>query len=184
MKRSFDIAARLAELDGDGQTTGQFEMVVTADGDWHYQGSRIPRPELVKLFATALHRAEDGRYWLVTPFETGRVVVEDAPFTVVELVVEAPGPDQAIRLRTNLDEWVTLDADHPLVMRRPPEGEHPAPYVTVRPAAPGRLALEARLLRPVFYELVELAETAGTAGDELGVRSRGRWFSLGRIHQT
>jgi hypothetical protein len=184
MRQPFDIAARLAELSCDGRTAGQFEMRITADGDWHYQGSRIPRPELVKLFATALHRAPDGHYWLATPFEAGRVSVEDVPFTVVELSVEKAGLDQVIRLRTNLDDWVTLDAAHPLVMRQPPAGRHPAPYLVVQPPQPGRLALEARLLRPVFYELVELAEAAGPAGDELVVRSCARCFSLGRVAPT
>jgi uncharacterized protein len=178
--RTFDIGARLAALTGHAGAEAEFTMRITANGDWHYQGSRIPRPALVKLFATALQRALDGSYWLVTPAEAGRVEVEDVPFTIVELAVDAPGPGQTIRLRTNLDEWLTLDADHPLTMRRSGARVSPAPYVVARPAAPGRLALEARLLRPVFYELVELA-APDDATDSLAVTSAGARFSLGRL---
>lgn len=183
MRRPFDISARLAELTADPAAPMPFTMRIEADGDWHYQGSRIPRPPLVKLFATALQRAPDGSYWLVTPVEAGRVEVEDVPFTIVELAVDEPGPDQVIRLRTNLDDWLPLDAEHPLRMRAPPGSPSPAPYVVVRPAAAGRLALEARLLRPVFYHLVELAEL-DDATDSLEVASAGRRFGLGRLDPT
>ena len=178
VKRPFDLDSRLAALNQAGAS--QFSMAIDAAGRWHYQGSPILRPALVQLFATALQRAADGSYWLVTPFEAGRVEVADVPFTIVELECRAPGPEQTIRLRSNLDEWVDLDAGHPLAMRPPPEGGAPAPYFTLRPATGSRLALEARLLRPVFYHLVELAELAAD-DTELVVRSAGAVFSLGRV---
>lgn len=188
MKRPFDIAARLAALAADPAGSSQFTMRIGADGDWSYQGSRISRPALVKLFATALQRAADGSYWLVTPVEAGRVEVEDVPFTIVELAVDDPGPDQLIRLRTNLDAWLPLDALHPLTMRPPPgrpplEGRAPAPYVVVSPGGPGRLPLEGRLLRAVFYQLVELALLDPATGS-LDVASAGQHFSLGRVEPT
>ena len=181
LKQSFDVDARLAELlAGDGC---HFTMAISADGTWHYQGSPIARPALVRLFATALQHGPDGSYWLVTPFEAGKVEVADVPFTVVELDCVEPGPGQTIRLRTNLEDWIDLDADHPLAMRPPPEGGPPAPYVTLRPAVGSRLPIEARLLRPVFYHLVELAEPAPD-GEALVVRSAGRLFSLGRLEPS
>lgn len=181
LRRPFDIATRLAELTRDPGGACQFTMRIDADGAWHYQGSRIPRAALVRLFATALHRAPDGTYWLATPVEAGRVEVEDVPFTIVELEVDQPGPDQLIRLRTNLDDWVPLDARHPLTLRASSMDDATAvPYVVVRPAEPGRLALEARLLRPVFYHLVDLAE-ADQSGTRVFVRSAGQSFDLGRI---
>lgn len=180
MRRPFDVAGRLRELVADPAAGARFGMRIDAEGGWHYRGSPIRRPALVKLFATALHRALDGSYWLVTPFEAGAVVVEDAPFTIVELRVEAPGAGQTLHLRTNLDEWVALDAEHGLTMRAPPGTTTPVPYVVVRPAAPGRLALEARLLRPVFYHLADLA-LPDASGDGIEVRSAGRSFDLGRL---
>jgi hypothetical protein len=180
VRRPFDVAARLAALAEEPTGAAQFTMRIDAEGGWHYQGSPIPRPALVKLFATALHRAPDGSYWLVTPVEAGRVEVEDVPFTVVELAVAEPGPGQTIRLRTNLDEWVRLDAAHPLTMRQRTGEAAPVPYTVVRPAAEGRLALEARLLRAVFYHLVDLAEPDAD-GAGLEVTSAGCRFSLGGL---
>jgi hypothetical protein len=67
------------------------------------------------------------------------------------------------------DEF-SLGPDHPLVMRRPPEGDDFRPYVTVRPG------LEARIARPVFYELAARADE-GPEG-RIGVWSAGTFFSL------
>lgn len=170
VKRPFDVETRLREL-ATGRRSPQFEMRITADGAWHYQGSPIGREALVRLFSTALHRDEDGGYWLVTPFEAGRVEVEDAPFTIVELAIEASSDGRRIVFRDNLDNWLTLDARHPLVMREPATGGHPAPYVTLRPG------FEAKVARPVFYELAELAEPDPATG-LLGVRSAGCFFAL------
>jgi len=53
------------------------------------------------------------------------------------------------------------------------EGE-PRPYLHVR------RGLEALIARPVFYEMVELAEERATPrGLELGLESGGAWFPLG-----
>ena len=89
-------------------------MRIAADGTWFYQGTPINRLPLVKLFASVLRREDDGEYWLVTPVERGRVRVEDAPFTAVEVTAEDAGPGQRLIFRTNLDEIVALDEAHPL----------------------------------------------------------------------
>ncbi len=150
-------------------------MRIDRDGGWHYQGSPIARPALVRLFATVLRRAEDGSHWLVTPVEQGRVEVEDAPFVAVELAAEGSGRDQRLRLRTNLDDWVELDAAHPLRLEARPDGAE-VPYLLVRDR------LEARVARPVFYDLVELAEPAPDAEDRrVGVWSAGCFFPLGSV---
>src|SRR5262245_36647849 len=152
---------------------GDLNMRIARDGTWFYHGSLIGRLALVKLFASVLRRGVDGRYWLVTPAERGVIEVEDAPFVAVELLVANEGGDQQLIFRTNLDEFVTAGPDNPLRVETAASGE-PAPYVLVRPG------LEARLARPVFYELVELG-TEEQVGDttRFGVRSRGMFFSLG-----
>ena len=55
-------------------------MRIARDGTWFYRGTPIARQRLVKLFASVLRREDDGSYWLVTPVERGRIVVEDAHF--------------------------------------------------------------------------------------------------------
>ena len=149
------------------------EMRIARNGTWFYRGSPIGRQSLVKLFASVLCREADGRYWLVTPAERGRVEVDDVPFLAVAVTVEGEGRDQRLIFRTNLDEFVTAGADNPLRVETAASGE-PAPYILMRDE------LEARLTRPVFYELVELG-TEEPIGEttQFGVWSSGTFFRLG-----
>ncbi|MCB1884810.1 MAG: DUF1285 domain-containing protein [Geminicoccaceae bacterium] len=163
-RRPFDPESILQRLKPDAPL-GRFDIRIDRDGAWYHEGGRIERKALCRLLASVLHRREDGSHWLVTPGEQGRIEVEDAAFTAVELRATGEGASQRLSFRTNLDDRVEAGADHPLTVR---EG---VPYLLVR----GRL--EARLLRPVFYELADLA-VPGEAGD-LGVWSGGRFFPLG-----
>jgi len=130
------------------------------------------------LFASVLHRAEDGSYWMVTPAEVGRVHVEDVPFIAVEMFVESCGPGQCLSFRTNCDEVVTVDGEHPLRIDHDPETGEPLPYVTVRDG------LDARLTRSVYYELVARGvEDAGTGERCIGVWSREHFFRLGGLDE-
>ncbi len=152
---------------------GDLDMRIARDGTWFYRGSPILRLPLVKLFASVLRRERDGSYWLVTPAERGRVRVDDAPFVAVAVDRDGDGRDQRLIFRTNLDEIVTAGADHPLRVETADDGT-PAPYILVRPG------LEARLARPVFYELVELGAAEPVAGESrFGVWSSGVFFDLG-----
>jgi len=149
------------------------DMRIARDGAWFYRGSAINRLPLVKLFASVLRREPDGSYWLVTPAERGRVEVEDAPFIAVAVDREGEGHRQRLIFRTNLDEIVTASPDHPLRVETADDGA-PAPYILVRPG------LEARLARPVFYELVEWGQEERVAGErQFGVWSGGMFFRLG-----
>ncbi len=158
-----------------------FDMRIARDGTWFYRGSPINRKSLIKLFSTVLRREDDGEYWLVTPAERGRITVEDAPFTAVEVMAKGMGRDQELTFRTNLDEFVIADCDHPIRvshrrnLTNQPGGE-PRPYVLVRKG------LEALILRSVFYHLVELGEVRQIEGvNQLGIWSRGQFFALGQL---
>ena len=153
------------------------DMRIARDGTWHYRGSPINRMPLVKLFASVLRREDDGSYWLVTPAERGRVDVEDVPFIAVEVDREGEGNAQNLIFRTNLDEIVTAGPDHPLRVETAADGT-PAPYILVRSG------LEARLARPVFYEVVDLGEeVADNEETRLGVWSGGTFFDLGSLDE-
>ncbi len=152
---------------------GDFDIRIARDGTWFHQGSPIGRKPLVKLFSTVLRREEDGEYWLVTPVERGRVIVEDAPFTAVEFSATGRGREQSLRLRTNVDSWVELDSDHPLRIAVDDETGEPRPYILVRDR------LEALILRPVYYGLAELAvEEEMNGGSRFGLWSAGSFFPL------
>ena len=165
----------------DRHDCGQFDIRIGKDGTWYYRGSPIGRKELVCLFASVLKREANGDYVLETPAERGRIEVEDAPFVAVELFWrECPDPDcaaggmrQCLTFRTNLDEMVTADADHPIRVAVDPRTREPRPYVTVRPG------LEARISRAVFYELAALAQVEQVDGrDVMGVWSEGVFFPI------
>lgn len=152
---------------------GDLDMRIARDGTWYYRGSPIGRLPLVKLFASVLRREADGRYWLVTPAERGRIAVEDVPFLAVELTVAGQGRGQQLIFRTNLDDIVTAGAVHPLRVEAAANGE-PAPYIHVRGG------LEARLTRPVFYELAERGIEEQVEGErQFGVWSSRTFFQLG-----
>lgn len=163
-------------LGGPDETCGDFDMRIARDGTWYYRGSPIGRKPLVRLFSTVLRRDEAGGYWLVTPVERGRILVDDAPFVAVAMEVAGEGAGRQLTFTTNLDHVVAAGSDHPIRVAIDPDTGEPSPYVLVRDG------LEALIARPVFYDLVELAEERGTAGTgELGVWSGGRFFTLGRM---
>ena len=144
---------------------GDIDIRIRRDGSWLHEGAPITREALVRLFSTVLRKDPDG-YCLVTPVEKLRIVVEDAPFTAVR--VDRAG--EALRFLTNVGDTVEAGPENPLRVETDPATGEPAPYVHVR------RGLEARLTRPVFYELAEMAEAHE---GELRVTSNGVWFSLG-----
>jgi hypothetical protein len=160
------------------QDCGDVGLKIGRDGTWYYQNSPIGRKQLVKLFASVLRRESDGHYYLVTPAERALVRVEEAPFIAVEMQIEGSGRQQRLVFRTNVDDEVTADADHPLSFRPERDGSF-TPFVLVRDG------LKARLDRPVYYELVEAAVTKRRAGgDELGIWSGDTFFQFPPSHDS
>ena len=155
---------------------GDLDIRIDRDGQWFYHGTPIGRKALVKLFASVLRRGDDGRYWLETPAEKGEIIVEDAAFMAVALTVLGSGAAQRLEFRTNTDETVIADGDHPLRIALDSDTQEPSPYVLVRDG------LEARLTRPVFYELVDLGMELTVDGAQIyGVWSTGHFFRIGPV---
>ena len=177
LAKKFDASAESADARGrpDGpRPCGDLDMRIGRDGTWFYHGSPIGRNRLVKLFAGVLRRDSEGVYWLETPAEKGRIEVDDAPFVAVELTVSGVGEGQGLGFRTNLDDAVTADADHPIHVTFDQETGEPSPYIHVRDG------LDALIARPVYYELVALGEEETVEGERLfGVWSEGHFFALG-----
>jgi uncharacterized protein len=151
---------------------GEIDMRISADGGWHYNGSPIGRPALVRLFSTVL-RKDDDRYVLVTPVERLGIIVEDAPFVAIEMAVEGEGRSRQIAFRTNVDDLVAVGPDQPLRFDRD-RNAGIKPYVRVR----GNLW--ARLTRSLALDLIELAENRDIDGvSYLGVEAAGTFFRIG-----
>jgi len=157
--------------------TVDFDLRIARNGDWLHQGGIITRRKLVKLFSTVL-AYRNGDYYLVTPPVKYRIQVEDAPFLGVEVSVTNSGvaTNQALQeifIRTNMDDVVRLDQQHPLNIVIDPDTGEPAPYIEIRDG------LKAKLTRPVFYELAEMCVQSDGASDAFGVFSAGEFFALG-----
>jgi hypothetical protein len=155
---------------------GDFDIRIGVDGTWYYRGSPIGRKPLVRLFASVLSRDETGVYWLTTPVERGRVTVDDAPFTAVEVTRQGEGRGQILSFRTNLDSEVELGPAHPIRVAVDAATQEPRPYIVVRDR------LEARILRSVYYHLVELGGEERIGEEPMyGVWSKNTFWPLGSL---
>ena len=142
-------------------------LKIARDGTWWHQGAPIARPALVALFASVLRHDRDG-YFLVTPVEKVPITVEDAPFLAVSMC-ESAGD---LIFRTNLDDEVRVDAEHPLRFEKSEAGGL-KPYLRVR------ADLWALLTRSLAYDLMERAESRQMNGREvMGVSSGGHFFVM------
>jgi len=156
------------------ENCGEIDIRIRKDGVWFHEGTPIGREALVRLFSTVLRKDPDGTY-LVTPVEKMKITVEDAPF----IAVRVDRVDEGLRCLTNVGDEVVAGPENAIRVETGADGE-PRPYVHVR------RGLEALIARPVFYELVEMAEARETAeGETLGVASNGAWFPVGpaRAHE-
>lgn len=143
---------------------GNSDMRIARDGTWYHQGGRIEREAMVRLFASILRREVDGSYVLVTPAEKLDIVVEDAPFIAVEVKSDGAGRDRKLTFRLNTADLIVAGADHALRFAD-------APYIHVRGG------MDAKIARPVYYELAEMALAGGN--DPNGLWSNGVFFPMG-----
>lgn len=149
-----------------------YDLKIDRFGQWHYQGSPIPRLEMARLFATVLRHdgcfdRQGGTYWLQTPYEKGRIIVEDLPFTAVAVHWQTGDLGEEAVFTTNLGEIIAAGNEHPLCAAFPAKGD-------IRPAIRVRDHLWARITRPVYYELAARAAEKGNTG----LWSRQQFFSL------
>lgn len=161
---------------------GELPFLIKRDGTWLYQGTPINRKEMVCLFSSVLRREEDGAWVLQTPAERGRIQVEDAPFVAVELEWSGDGHQQVLSFRTNIDQVITAGPKHPIRVSHDLFTCEPTPYLFVRAGDAPHLAIEARINRPTYYELVALAVPEWVGSKRmLGVWSQGQFFPLGEV---
>ena len=158
--------------------SGDLDMRIAHNGTWFYLGGEIKRRALADLFSSILKK-EGESYFLVTPVEKWKIVVEDAPFIVTEFAhVPGQGVEQEhVVFFTANGDRVVLGRDHPLWMEKKSGQLEAQPYLMIRAGMPGLIH------RNVYYQLVDLAlEQGDSAGDasegRVGVRSCGEFFSL------
>ncbi|KPF88667.1 hypothetical protein IP86_27725 [Rhodopseudomonas sp. AAP120] len=155
---------------------GDLDMRIAGDGTWFYLGTPIGRPALVRLFSTILKR-EDGKHFLVTPVEKVGITVDDAPFLAVEMAKDSDARGPLLRFRTNVDDWVTCDADHGLRFEVAEDGGL-MPYLHVR------ADLWAKVTRALYYDLVDIGEERMVDGvPKFGIASGGAFFAMADAEQ-
>jgi len=150
---------------------GEIDIRIARDGTWFHQGTPIGRKEIVRLFSTILLKEADS-FYLVTPVEKMRIRVEDAPFLAVLLESQGSGREQRLVFTTNVGDEVVAGPDNPIRVETDSRTGEPSPYIHVR------RGLEARISRPVFYQLADMTDSQ-IDSRLLGVWSAGRFFVLG-----
>ena len=155
---------------------GEIDMRIARDGSWHYMGTPIGRPALVRLFSTVLRKDED-RYVLVTPVEKVGITVEDVPFIAAEVAVQGEGEGRSLVFTTSLGDTSVAGPAHPMRFEREATGGY-RPYVHVRGG------LWARASRSVYLDLVAMAEPRSVAGEEmLALVSGGSVFPIAPLSE-
>jgi hypothetical protein len=151
---------------------GDLDIRIAADGTWFYMGSPIGRPALVKLFASVLKR-EGQKYFLVTPVEKVGIRVDDAPFLAVDMTVRLSAGRPVLTFRTNVDDHITCNAEHPLRFECEEGSDRLKPYLHVR------RDLWAKVTRALFYDLVARGEERVVDGRRMfGVASGETFFAM------
>jgi hypothetical protein len=154
---------------------GDIDIRIARNGSWYHEGRPFLRQSLVRLLSSILKREGDD-YFLVSPVEKMRIQVEDVPFIAVGMTQEEADGKQILYFRTLTDDLVRLDAEHPLRVQTDSLSGEPRPYIQVRGG------MEARIHRPVFYELVERGREVIRQGvPYLIIESAGQQFDLGRL---
>jgi hypothetical protein len=151
---------------------GDIDMRIGTDGTWYYQNSPIGRPALVRLFSSILKREGDD-YYLVTPVEKCRIVVDDAPFVAIDVMGEPGEGGRLLRFRTNVGDEIVCGREHPLRFEPEAIGGGLKPYLHVR------RNLWAKVSRPVYYELTDMGEERDIDGVcWFGIGSVGEFFPM------
>lgn len=151
-----------------------YPIEIKADGTWFHDGRPIRRDGLVRLFSTVLRRDEAGDYWLKTPVEQGRIRVEDAPLLAVNVDQDEAGQ---LVFMLNVGREAVASAAMPIILHPRPvaeAGDEPAPYLML----PHNV--EALILRPVWLELLDMAEIVD---GRAVLRSGDAEFDLGSVEE-
>ena len=128
-----------------------------------HEQREIRRKEIVNLFSTILLKEQED-YFLVTPAQKLKIMVDDAPFIAIDMEAKGNLPNTDLLFETNVGDYVLIGKDHPLWVIED------KPYIHVREG------LNALLTRNVFYRLVDCTTEKN---GQLWAHSCGESFSLG-----
>ena len=154
------------------EVVGDIDIRIDREGCWYYQGDKMERKAMVKLFSSILRLDEDNSYYLVTPVEKMKISVDVAPFAIVDFRVDNQEGKPTLVFKDSVGDEVALNRLDQLSVTESKSGE-PIPLLTVR------RNLKGLINRNVFYRLVDIAEHHTVNGEELiGVWSNGVFYPL------
>jgi uncharacterized protein len=129
--------------------SGDIPIRINSQGTWYHDGSKIERESLVQLFANILRREDDGEYYLVTPTEKWRVVVESHPLLVTDIDVLEEAGVRVLEATLNTGRRIVVSELHPLFL------DAAEANIAVLRLSYGLTAI---CTRPAWYRLVDLTE--------------------------
>ena len=138
------------------------EFSIDSDANWFFNGSKIDRPAMVKLFSK-LVKYENGQYYAVTPVEKIPIKVEKEIFSIIDYKRE--GNDYFFQ--TNTEEWVKLSSENELTVEM--IDNQPYPKLKLKNQIYGLLS------RNVFYKIIAESKQDGMS---MYLQSDGKYFYL------
>ncbi len=124
----------------------EFPIKINSNGDWFYNNSLIKKKTLIKLFSSVLVGDNKGNFYLETPAEKGKIIVEDAPFVIKDFIIKGSSNNRSIIFVTNIDEEIVLSKKNPLFYKL--KNKSYIPYIILRKN------INAKITRSVYYQLV------------------------------
>ncbi|OPL11509.1 MAG: hypothetical protein AVO39_05385 [delta proteobacterium MLS_D] len=154
------------DTDNAVQEKQLFPVRIDKDGVWYYHDAEIFRKDILALFFQNLKRDDNGDYYVVTEDTRHYITVEDVPFVVKSLWIEADetGTERATIL-LNDDSTEKLDAG---TIRT---GDENVLYCSVKGGE-----FEARFSRPAYYQLAQHITYDEKSGEFVLILEGGRYL--------
>ncbi len=142
-----------------------FPVRIDKDGMWYYHDAEIFRKDILAEFFQNLKRDDDGDYYVVTEDTRQYITVEDVPFVVKAVWIEADetGTEQATILLSD-DSTEKLDAG---TIR---SGDGNVLYCSIKGGT-----FEARFSRAAYYQLAQYIEYDEKSGEFVLILEGGRY---------
>ena len=138
------------------------EFHIDSDANWFFNGSKIDRQAMVKLFSK-LVKYEEGQYYAVTPVEKILIKVDKEVFSIIDYKQD----NNDYFFQTNTEEWVKLTKENELTVEM--IDNQPYPKIRLKNQIYGLLS------RNVFYKIIAESKQDGMS---MYLESDGCYFYL------
>jgi|TARA_B110000967_G_scaffold68356_2_gene70644 hypothetical protein len=146
------------------------DIRINREGEWFYNNSEIKNQRLIQLFSSVIKK-EGNNYFLVTPSEKVPVIVELAPYVIINFDCLE---DDVIKLDTNLNYSFYLDKINTTRLIKYNNTQIPLVHV--------RNSIEGFFNRSTYYKLVDFAINSNfIKGNTLFVPSGKHEHVIGKI---